>query len=93
MSDVQEQAGSVRKRRFDATEKDCFGPLINRSDNQVTTLVLETLSYLSQGEYDQDDVVAIPYDTLADLHTVAEELWRWVLNHRGQGEAVHEDHD
>jgi hypothetical protein len=89
---VSEWAGpTIYPAKFDAYEKDCFGRFINLTDNEVTTLILTLKQTIhSQGEYDQDDMVALEFDQVADLLSVAEELWRFRLN---QGWNDPYDHD
>lgn len=88
MSEV-EQAQGGEKVPFDWLSKDCFGPSINKTDDQVTTLILETrLRLQSEGEYDQGDRVVLDWDEARDLTQVAETLWKIKLRESENRDAV-----
>ena len=82
------------QRRFDAFEKDCFGPFINRTDDEVTSLILRTKVALGEmGESDQGDHAVLDWDEAHDVLVVAERLWRFRLDHGWSEEAEPEKQD
>lgn len=66
-----------RLRSFvDALETD-FVVTINKTPRQITELLMEVESALDAcgGEYDQDNVILLPWDVARDLLTIADMLW------------------
>ena len=83
---VMEQLEKPRKPPFDPSETDCFGRYLNRTDDEITSLILGlSLTLDNAGEYDQGDSVTLDWDTARDVVKVADMLWHHALRQRQNG--------
>ncbi|MES1975727.1 MAG: hypothetical protein V4472_24990 [Pseudomonadota bacterium] len=77
---VSERSTPPPTEPFDPYEPDCFARWINKTNDEVSALLVSIAGRLaSQGEYDQGDTAALDWDDARDLVVVAEFLWARTL--------------
>ncbi len=78
MSETMQGESEDRTRAFDPYEPDCFARWINKTNDEVSALLVSVAGRLAgQGEYDQGDVATLDWDDARDLVVVAEMLWAY----------------